>query len=383
MKCQYEFVNHLAELHGLLVDQQSKDLFWARLQCDCEESFENIFRLYSWNDPQREYIENPWLELVKTIRQLNKDQKKVFLYGAKITGKDIGALLLRECDFFGYCARNHEKYIDGVHGKPVYPPEYLFEHSDECYVMVTVMKCTDEIYSALEQHAFPKDHILSVPYLNQAIHRQLIEKQYFDLPVSFPEGRAFVDAGCYDCATSKQFAVWCAGNYSKIFAFEPDPDNFRQCERIASDAGLRIELIPAGLGDCSKEAVFAAGKQDGGFVINSEIEQLGAVFNTHLEHSVKSIPAQCTIQIISLDDVVKESEIGFIKMDIEGEELSALRGAKKTIMRDKPLLAISIYHRRGDVLAIMDYLHELIPQYRFWIRHYDILAYDTVLYAAI
>jgi len=88
-----------------------------------------------------------------------------------------------------------------------------------------------------------------------------------------------------------------------------------------------------------------------------------------------------TIQSIALDTLVDE-RIGMIKMDIEGSEFDALHGAQKVIQRDRPLLAICVYHRKGDMLAIMDYLHSLVPEYRFWLRHYGVLSGETVLYAA-
>ena len=89
------------------------------------------------------------------------------------------------------------------------------------------------------------------------------------------------------------------------------------------------------------------------------------------------------IKTVALDDVVKDCEVGFIKLDIEGAEYAALQGAKQTLLRDKPFLAICVYHRRGDLLAIMDYLHGLIPEYRFWLRHYSFVGCDTVLYASV
>lgn len=70
-------------------------------------------------------------------------------------------------------------------------------------------------------------------------------------------------------------------------------------------------------------------------------------------------------------------------MDIEGSEMAALHGARKTIQRDKPFLALSVYHRRGDILAILECLHSFVPEYRFWLRHYGPLAHETVLYAAV
>lgn len=89
------------------------------------------------------------------------------------------------------------------------------------------------------------------------------------------------------------------------------------------------------------------------------------------------------IQAVKLDDYTEGLTVGFIKMDIEGAEMEALQGARDTIRRDKPLMALSAYHRRGDVLAIMSYLHQIVPEYRFWIRHYGPLAYDSVLYAGV
>ena len=78
-----------------------------------------------------------------------------------------------------------------------------------------------------------------------------------------------------------------------------------------------------------------------------------------------------------------EREVGFIKLDIEGAELDALHGAERTIIRDKPFLALSVYHRNGDVLALMTFLHEIVPEYKFWLRHYGPLHYETVLYASV
>lgn len=90
-----------------------------------------------------------------------------------------------------------------------------------------------------------------------------------------------------------------------------------------------------------------------------------------------------TVPITTLDHVMSDETVGFIKMDIEGAELDALRGAANVIARDRPFLAISVYHKPGDVLALMQYIHEIVPDYQFWLRHYGALFYETVLYASI
>ena len=63
--------------------------------------------------------------------------------------------------------------------------------------------------------------------------------------------------------------------------------------------------------------------------------------------------------------------IGLIKLDIEGFELEAVRGAEMTIQRDRPILLISIYHTVKDFFGVKAVLEELVPDYRFSIRHLD------------
>lgn len=68
-------------------------------------------------------------------------------------------------------------------------------------------------------------------------------------------------------------------------------------------------------------------------------------------------------------------------MDIEGSELKALEGAKATIMKNHPRLAICIYHKPMDVIEIPFYIQKLVPEYKFYIRHYASNMWETVLYA--
>ena len=72
----------------------------------------------------------------------------------------------------------------------------------------------------------------------------------------------------------------------------------------------------------------------------------------------------------AIDLCAECSDASFIKMDIEGAEMKALQGAKDTIKRNHPVLAISIYHSNEDMVRIIPYIHGLIPQYDLYIRHH-------------
>ena len=75
--------------------------------------------------------------------------------------------------------------------------------------------------------------------------------------------------------------------------------------------------------------------------------------------------------------------ITFLKMDIEGAEVQALQGAARTVRETKPTLAVCVYHRLSDLWRIPLYLHELVPQYKLYLRHYTDMPTETVCYAII
>lgn len=87
---------------------------------------------------------------------------------------------------------------------------------------------------------------------------------------------------------------------------------------------------------------------------------------------------------LSIDDLVAKENlkrVDFIKMDIEGAELPALKGAEKTIRAFKPKLAICVYHKKDDFISIPNYLVNLNLGYKFYLGHYTIHSEETVLYA--
>jgi FkbM family methyltransferase len=86
----------------------------------------------------------------------------------------------------------------------------------------------------------------------------------------------------------------------------------------------------------------------------------------------------------SIDSLVKEKSINkvdFIKMDIEGAELFALKGAEETIKKFRPNLAIAIYHTMDDFVNIPQYIHSLNLGYNLYLGHYTIFQEETLIFA--
>lgn len=378
MSVYYDMMNKVSALYSLLEDELSKELFLARIKYDVCQSLSSATQLFALGTELPKEDVEVIMNWKERFEQLKIEGKKIFLYGAGGCGLNYATKIISEgSDFFAFCDTNVEKINNELIGKKIYSPKYLFEHPEECFVQITTMDYYEEVYDYLINQGFPKEHIL--PYFGRRdTARTLQNKQYFDFMQYYKQNTIFIDGGCYDCAVSLRFADYTKGKYSKIVAFEPVSSFADECVKFAKLKGLeRFELIQAGLSNKSTEAVFVTDGRQGSYL--EATEQNSRLY----EGVVKTNATHEVIRILALDDILQNDHVGFIKLDIEGAEYSALLGAENIIKNHKPLLAISVYHLVGDIVAIMDYLHNLVPEYHFWVRNYAPLGMETVLYAAI
>jgi len=92
------------------------------------------------------------------------------------------------------------------------------------------------------------------------------------------------------------------------------------------------------------------------------------------------------IEVDTIDNFCRNEKVTFIKMDIEGSELEALKGAEKQIRENKPKLAICVYHKEEDLITIPQYILSLNPEYKLYLRYFgssdfNSLWTELVLYA--
>ncbi len=360
----------LQELYGLLQDERSRAVFWARLRADIDPVTQNVADLAYLCSAITPEIRQKVAGCKDKLERLAKIRHKIVIYGTANTGRRAARELERAgIPVYGFCGRHAANYADGLMGKPVLSPDELFAGPERYFVLVAAAGSSlAEIEDLLREKHFPEDRIMS--YGCGDVHF-FDPDQYFGSPSLYQKGTAFIDGGCYDSSNSVHFAKWCDGQYSKIIAFEPDPQNCAKCIQVADENHLRdFELIPAGLAEKAKTVRFLLNGS-----ASSRIADLA-------EDRIAAEQIQ-EVRSVAIDEVVGDLTIGFIKMDIEGAEYEALHGAVRTITRDRPLLAICVYHQAGDVLAIMDYLHKIVPEYRFWLRQHMAGPYETVLYAAV
>lgn len=94
-------------------------------------------------------------------------------------------------------------------------------------------------------------------------------------------------------------------------------------------------------------------------------------------------PTDIIKQATTIDEFAIENQltIDLIKLDVEGCEISALKGASRTISERKPKLAISVYHKKEDLVEIPELLLSLNPSYKFSLSINNPSFIDVVLYA--
>lgn len=198
----------------------------------------------------------------------------------------------------------------------------------------------------------------SLEYLKQ-IH--ISDNIYFSseyYPIEDEE--VFVDVGAFDGDSIRAFLSSVNGKYKKIYAYEPDTILVNKIQKMIDEKKIdNIELEQYAIGNDNMNVNFSDSASSG-----SRIEEDG-----------KSV-----VKMRKLDDLIKE-KVTLLKMDIEGAEIDAIKGAEHLIKTYHPKLAISIYHRCEDIYEIPLLIHEMVPEYKFKVRHHTEALYDTVLYA--
>jgi FkbM family methyltransferase len=90
------------------------------------------------------------------------------------------------------------------------------------------------------------------------------------------------------------------------------------------------------------------------------------------------------VELTTLDAAMAERglpRLDYLKLDVEGAELDVLAGGRQTLLRDRPQIAVCLYHTKHDLHTIPNFLGDLLPDYVYRLGHYAQGYQETVLYA--
>jgi len=337
---------------------QSREIYSRFCDDVSREIFENrVLHYLTYN--HRFFEETVYIQYPE-YRSFMKKYSKLVLYGAGIWGEQVAQHLSDRV--IAICDSDRAKHGTFVSGHKVISPYELVQKHFGTDVGIFISVVDDELKSEIKgilvESGFPEDQVF---HINKT--------QYFDDSVFMPDiidrhisEEVFVDAGSYDFNSSLKFVKWCNGAYKKIIAFEPNPEQFPVCMEKSRSVSNAI-VYPFGLWNENTELIFDTTS----FSINARISD-------DLNNYTK-------IKTRKLDDLLKGEKATFIKMDVEGAELKALKGAESTILVYHPKMAICVYHKIEDIIEIPAYILSLHNDYKFYLRQYSLWGTEVVLYA--
>lgn len=249
---------------------------------------------------------------------------------------------------------HYVEYLD-VFPSHIMANKFLSENSDIIRSIFADL-CDDESRQVLEAYLYAR-YTGDVGALSSLMHdsRYLYDWELLGLS----KDDIVIDGGAYIGDSILEMKEYLGGLPNKIFAFEPDKNNVERIALHFLDKELEhICVVTAGL--YSRDDIMHFSSTG---TLGSEISE----------------EAEDTIATQALDMHSEYEDVTIIKMDIEGSELKALQGGASLIQKNRPNLAICIYHNNEDLITIYEFLKRF--GYHFYLRQHSSSVEETVLYA--
>lgn len=348
----------------------------------------------------------------KFIDDIKKTNKKVFLFGAGLCGRSYLKVFQRRNISLEGIIDNYKTSLDGY---PVCRLETVVSNYDiqECMIIISAPGSEDQIRKQVLS-IFPEEQVFTFAISRYGVgeenessatkefflENQVFLSEFYDqlgddfsrevfcnifigrvtgdkeifakvrtgnfyYPpeiIALADGEILVELGSNNGDTLLDFIARCPA-FQKAYCFEPDSACLDVLHEISGKYKNRIEIIPKIAWDKKCDLYFC---NNGG--------DMSSFVDEKIDANAEVLPA-------SSIDMEIQDPVTFIKMDIEGAELQALHGAENHIRRFKPKLAISVYHKKNDLVEIPKYLRSIRSDYIFYLRHHGNDDTDTVLYA--
>lgn len=333
---------------------------------------------------------------VKCIMTNNKNKIGSMLYGIPIVSADV----LKTMD-------EHKTLVVIAAGRAVVELYDQVLSMGDYIVMASGILLRPIFSATAEQFDSHREEIKRVSEmlyddLSKKIYRETIRRQmlygtcdFSDLEVmrdieycptfwfsdNSPENEVIIDCGALTGGALKRFVTTYGPKLKRVYSFECMPQSVEKLKDTVSglsnlDYTPEITVFPYALSDYEGTLLFAA--VESGPSNSFVIENRPLVKTDYIERK------EIEVNVSTIDKLIpKDEKVTQIKMDIEGSEYKALLGARETILRCKPKLAVSIYHSGEDYYRLPLLVKEMVPEYKIAIRHYGKNQNETDMYCWI
>lgn len=273
-------------------------------------------------------------------------------------GSNIPAVMEHICDV----EKQHELYAPNVPvvGDGVFDIEFVRENKtqiEKVYKMLADEKSKKVFENVIRYKLSGK-----TDYLREC---ETPADEKFDL-LNIGTEETLVDLGAYDGDTLVEFLNGTSMQFTKLYAMEPDSKNYRKLKR-------RLYMIGSALLEAYN---VGAWDEDTSMMFNMRSGR-----SSTANSSTKRAARFREVKMMKTDTMLRGEPATYIKIDVEGAEENALRGAKETIAKFRPKLNVALYHRNEDMFKLPLLISELNKKYKFYMRHHPYIPdWDTNLY---
>ncbi len=220
---------------------------------------------------------------------------------------------------------------------------------------------------SLQTYYYALAAFISMNHEYFAFHCGDYSQRYFpqDVGLKFDASTVYADCGAHDGQEVLIFTKLTQGRFKAVHAFEPDRSNFMN---LSDNIAQYIAEHGAKPIYCHEMGVY-----DRNAFLHSEGYSAGVSIVDD------GIASGAGVHVCRLDDEL--DQLSHLRLEIEGAELAALHGARQLILRDKPSMTISAYHKASDFLDIMQFIEEAGLNYSLSLRHQSLEPGVLCVYA--
>lgn len=253
-----------------------------------------------------------------------------------------------------------------VYGKELFDSAFYEAHEEELSTVRGFLKddLSRKTFDSVIDYKLTGDYMLLRP----------CESALEDITsiLSLPDPAHYIDLGAYNGDTVSLYTKLYP-QIRKILAVEPDKRNFRKLnETVQVLFGKDQDDLSSKENDkISVSCVRSLISDHDGTAFVPRNRGRGV-------HETADATKGEELTTTSLVTLLHDLRADLIKMDVEGNELHALKGGENIILRDKPSLIVSCYHRSEDLFTLPLLLKKLVPEYNVYMRHHPhLLCWDT------
>lgn len=217
------------------------------------------------------------------------------------------------------------------------------------------IKFNKEIEFFIKKNFLPEAYLLK-KRLERSINNK--DEKEIDLVKKFIKpGTDSIDVGVYRGVYSYEMSKYS----NRVHSFEPNPVIFRYINKNLKKFIKNIDLYNLALSNENKFTNLKIPIRN----MNTNKENYEEYYEMgratiHKENNFKNYE-EFKIETKKIDEFNFSNKISFIKIDVEGHELEVIGGAKKTILKNMPILLVEIEkeHTKKNVIDSIESINQL------------------------